>query len=131
MLDRLISNFELYFSSIAHEVSDYKETFDFNELMVTLNDGSKILYDDTEHTIRNLPSDSNNMSDDQIKSEFGLRMRKIMSRRGITQEELSKKTGITQAMLSRYICGESAPTFPNVDRIAKAIGCSTEELRYI
>ena len=131
MDDKILANLGLYFPDIVQDGVSFEKTFDPNELKITLNNGSKFLYDDIDYTIRKLPTDRDNMSNHQIKREFGLRLKKIMYRRDITQEELSEKTGITQAMLSRYICGKALPGFSSVDKIAKALGCSVDEFRYI
>lgn len=81
-------------------------------------------------TIRKLPRDSNNMSEEEYRIEFSMRLKKIMYRKGWTQDDLSEATGITQAMISRYISRKATPSFYNVDKIAKALGCSTDEFRY-
>ena len=99
-------------------------------LIVTQKDGSNYIYDDFEKTFRLLPPDMHNMSESEFAIEFGLRLRKLMSRKGMTQEMLSHKTGITQGMISRYVNGFSIPNFYKVDKIAKALSCSADELRY-
>ena len=131
MLDSLISNFELRFPSVTQDVYKYDRTAYSNELIVTFKDGSKILYNDFENTVRYLPADSSNMSEKQFKKEFGYRVKRIMLEKGITQEELSEKTGIAQETLSRYICGKNVPSFYKIDKIAKALDCSVDEFRYI
>ena len=131
MLDRLISNFELRFPRVAQDVYKYDRTIYANELLVTLRDGSKIIYNDYENTVRNLPADSSNMSEEQFKREFGYRVKRIMFEKGVTQDDLSEKTGIAQETLSRYICGKNVPSFYKIDKIAKALDCSVDEFRYI
>ena len=130
-MDRLISNFELRFPSVTQDVRRYDRTRYANELIVTFKDGSKILYNDFENTVRNLPADSSNMSEKQFRREFGYRVKRIMLEKGITQDELSEKTGIAQETLSRYICGKNVPSFYKIDKIAKALDCSVDEFRYI
>lgn len=131
MLNRLISNFELRFPSVTQDVYKYDGTRYANELIVTFRDGSKILYNDFENTVRNLPVDSGNMSEKQFRREFGYRVKRIMLEKGVTQDELSEKTGIAQETLSRYICGKNVPSFYKIDKIAKALDCSVDEFRYI
>lgn len=131
MLDRLISNFELRFPSVTQDVYKYDRTKYANELIVTFRDGSKVLYNDVENTVRYLPADSSNMSEKQFKKEFGYRVKRIMIEKGVTQDELSEKTGIAQETLSRYICGKIVPSFYKIDKIAKALDCSVDEFRYI
>ena len=131
MLNRLISNFELRFPNVTQDVRKYDGTTYSNELIVTFKDGSKILYNDFENTVRNLPADSSNMSEKQFRREFGYRVKRIMLEKGVTQDELSEKTGIAQETLSRYICGKNVPSFYKIDKIAKALDCSVDEFRYI
>lgn len=129
--NRLFESFKLYFPTSANNTYSYSTTSDPYELVVTLNDGSKFLYDDFSNSIRNLPIDSDNMNEDEFKREFGFRLKKIMNRRNITQEELSEMTGISRIMISHYFNQKCLPSFYNVDKIAKALGCSINELTYI
>lgn len=129
--EQLIRTFKLHFPTLVDDVVKY--TFDnvLEELIFVLSDGSVWCYEDIDNSIHRLPNNLNNMSDSEYKSEFGRRMKKLMFRRHITQEELTKKTGITQCMISRYVNGISIPTFINVDKIARALNCSVDDLRHI
>ena len=48
--------------------------------------------------------------------------------KGMTQDNLSKLTGIGQPLLSLYTQGKSLPSAQKVSAIAKAIGCSVNDL---
>lgn len=120
-------NLELIFPWAVRDAKDI--THLDTDTLITMGDGTKLIYDDIAQTIRRLPENSNEMSDHQISHEFGVRLRKIMTRRNINQSELANRIGVTQGMVSRYINGYSAPSFRTVDRMAKALGCSVEELR--
>lgn len=126
----LFDNFAMYFPSMAEDTITYEELNDF-ELVVKMSNGTTVLYDDIDHSFRRLPRSSDDMTEDECLTEFGCRLRKIMFRNGITQEELSERTGIAQPRISRYLRGKNSPTFYVVDRIAKALGCSVDEFRYI
>ena len=102
-----------------------------DEFVVELMDGDTILCDGIEKTFRRLPKNSRNMSEKECRREFGHRISRIMTLKGINQKELSEMTGINQVSISRYITGKISPSFYNVDKIAKALGCSTDDLRYI
>lgn len=130
MLDRLIQSFELYYPAIACNAVDYKIGLDNLELVVSLSDDTEILYDDLDNTIRNLPQDVHDMSDEEYKREFGCRLDKIIRRRGITQNDLCEMTGISPVMMSRYKNGVSTPSFYLVIKIADALDCSLDDLRY-
>lgn len=123
------SNFQQRFPFLAKEVLDWETASDY-EILVKLKDGSCLIYDNIDGTIRNLPSDSNHMSETECKKEFGIRLRRLMLIRAITQSELSNITGIQQSAISNYMTGRVIPSFYNADKIAKALGCSMDELRY-
>lgn len=120
-------NFELYHKYDAARAVEYKEV-SFDELLVKLEDGRWILYDDSEKTVRTVRVDD--ITEEQCQRDFGHRLRKLMCLRGITQVELSDKTGIPQPLISKYINGVVTPSFYKVVQITKALGCSLEDLRY-
>lgn len=127
---KLLRGFDTYFSFLKNEVASFNAVSD-TELLIKLKNGDVILYDDIDKTIRNLPKDSNHMSEEECLTEFGERLRKIMKRKRISQIELSELSGIRREMLSRYLNGINIPSFYNADRIAKAVGCSLDDLRYL
>ena len=130
MSNSLFENFKLYFPSMFHNTEKFKEVGE-TEAIVYMKDGSRIVYDDLGKTFRNLPSSSERMTEDECRNEFGIRLRHLMYWRGITQTELAERTGISRVVLNRYIMGKSSPSFYAVDKIAKALGCSVDEFRYI
>lgn len=122
-------NFERFFPSIARLALKCRQV-DFFSIMVDLADGDRIIYDDVEKTIRTLPKDPTKLSKEQCSREFGLRLRRMMTIKGMTQEMIQEKTGIHQVVISNYMNGKSMPSFYAVDKIAKALGCSLDDLRY-
>lgn len=122
-------NFNLYFKYLADKVIDITVVDDWT-LHVKLNDGSSVIYDDMLHTIRNLPQNSNAMTEQECRVEFGCRLRKILLHRGMSQSDLCMRAGITNAQLSNYINGKTTPTFYVVDKIAKALDCSIDDFTY-
>ena len=126
----IIENLGRYFPFIKRDAVEYIHTGKF-EVIAVMEDGEKVLYDDIDHTIRTLPSDSSELTEDQFRYEFGRRLEKYMIRNGITQEELSERTGIHRTMISQYINYRHTPSFYVVDKIAKALGCSIDEFRYM
>lgn len=129
MFANMFESFKAFFPSLAESTVEYYN-HSRSELVAKLDDGRAFLYDNTNNSIRKLPRDSNNMSEEEYRIEFSMRLKKIMYRKGWTQDDLSEATGITQAMISRYISRKATPSFYNVDKIAKALGCSTDEFRY-
>jgi DNA-binding Xre family transcriptional regulator len=108
---------------------DYYER-KFGELIIKLDDGDTISYDNISKSIRTMPIDANLMTEDECKYEFGLRLQRLMWRSGLTQERLSILTGITQPLLSSYVSGKRMPGLYNLDKLAKALDCSVDDFRY-
>ena len=125
-----LRNFELHFPHIAKKVVAYSDR-GWGELLIKLEDGTSILYDDIDNTIRRLPTNPDNLTKRECSREFGLRLSRMMERRDITQCELSELTGIPQSSISHYVNGSKLPSFYNLDKIAKALNCSMDEFRYI
>ena len=129
-LDFLIEQFRLYFPSISEMAIRYEgDIFNFEWLIVTLNDGDRIIFDYMERTIRRIPRDPGHITEREARREFGIRLRKLMFQRGMTQNDLSELTGIVRTTISDYITGKHSPSFYAVDKIAKALNCSTDEFR--
>ena len=129
MEERLLTNFKKQFPCFADHAVEYRKKGPF-ELVVKLDDGNVMSYYDTEQGIRRLPSDDSRLTEEECREEFGIRLYRIMCDKGVTQPELSEMTGITQSNISNYINGRKTPSFYTVDKIARALDCSIEELRY-
>jgi DNA-binding Xre family transcriptional regulator len=130
MQDHIFENMQRYFPRFVEQIVEYHIT-EYDEIVAKLTDGRVVIYDDRLHTIRTLPSDCSNLSESEYRTEFGIRLRKMMHRRGITQEELSDMTNIARPIISNYINGKNTPGLYNVDKIVKALNCSIDDLRYI
>ncbi len=129
MRNSTLANFKRYFPSFANKIEQVRDR-GWHEIIVKLLDGRSIAYDDVDRSIRHLPDDSYNMTEQQCRVEFGSRLCKIMRQKGITQSMLSSDTKIPQPSLSKYVTAQATPSFYNADRIAKALGCSLDDLRY-
>lgn len=130
MSNEIYENLKLYWPFIQDLAISYEEVSDY-EIMATLSDGRIVLYDDFDHSLRNLPKNSESITDEEFKQEFSSRLRRVMYRKGITQIDLSEMTGISQPRISSYVSGKTFPSFYSIDRIAKALKCSTDDFRYI
>lgn len=129
MANDILRNLELYFPNDFDRMIEYFKTGPF-EITIQRDDGSWILYDDLDHSIRRLPNGCGDMSESDIRKEFGIRLKKMMWIRGMDQKDLAEATGLTQPQISNYISGQTAPSFPKVDRIAKALRCSVDAFRF-
>lgn len=98
---------------------------------IKMKNGESLLYTSLGDGFRLLPYDSNNMTFDECKQEYSIRLKNIMYQKGISQIELAKNTNIQQSIISRYVSGATLPSFYNADKIAKALDCSLDDFRYI
>lgn len=130
MANYIFENMQSYYPFLSERMASYKKVGPY-ELIVKTNDGETILYDDVNHSIRRLPRDSNNMTEQEVSVEFRQRLRRLMTQQGVSQLELSELTGIPQSTISNYLTGKFLPGFYNMDKIAKALKCSIDEFRYI
>ena len=128
-MNQVVKNFELNFPAINENVIE-RNIVNNSELIITLKDGSIFLYDDTEKSIRALPKDKDNLSEDEWRKEFGKRLRKKMNRVGISQNDLALELDITQPQVSCYVNGKVTPSFYIIDKIAKLLKCSIDDLTY-
>ena len=129
-MHQLIDDFNKWLPSIARHAISYHEGYRA-ELIIELDDGDWISYDGFNRTVRNLPFDSNDMSEIEFRREFGIRLSDIMWHKGVSETRLAELTGISQVSISNYITGKTTPSFYIVDKIAKVLGCSTEAFRYV
>ena len=120
----LYENFKLYFPSFAKNCVSWKQT-DLFELEIHNKDGSIDIYNDINHS---LGPKINTSTDTGWRKEFARRLRKKMEMKGITQVRLSELTGISQQLLSLYTQGKSLPSAQKVSALAKALGCSVNDL---
>lgn len=122
-------NLNIRYPNVVKEAIDIREDR-YGDLLITMPDNSILLYNDVGQRLRRMPSDINNVSEEECLSEFGIRLLDIMRRDGVSQLELSERTGIPCPMLSNYMNGKTCPSFYKVDKIARALGCSVDDFRY-
>ena len=60
--------------------------------------------------------------------DIGQRMKQIRKEKRMTQEETADRAGVTAVSLSRWENGERNPTFQDVEKVARALGVTMEEL---
>lgn len=118
-----------YDESKADRVVAFKILDPLNTL-VKLDGGEQYIFNEEKYSLRRLP-DPDHMTDEEYLRELGNTLERIMYHEGVSQVELADMTGIAQATISRYISGRSNPSYRNLDKIAKALGCSMDVFRFI
>lgn len=130
MLDRDLHQVFLYFPDLQKEVIRARE---YVQLMLLLETNSKYdyFYNLTNNVLIPIPKNDQDLDKESFARIFGVLLRRALEHSGLTQEELSKKTGIPQARISDYLYGKHFPSFYQIDKMAKAMNCSVEDLRYV
>lgn len=112
---------------------DIKEIREINDwdLLISFEDGRKVIYDRFTGYHRNVFYDSvRELTDEQEKQEFARRLRTMMKRKYISQEQLAELVGTSQVMISRYMNGKTLPNVLIIRKIAKVLDCSMDDLFY-
>lgn len=103
------------------QINDY-------EVMVTFKNGERYTVDIYTHYHRKVfYDDINELTEEQEKSAFAYRLRRLMSCNHVNQEELAEKIGVTQVMISRYVSGKALPNVMIARKIAKVLNCSMDD----
>lgn len=66
---------------------------------------------------------------EEVIGRFPARLRELRESAGLSQTELAKKSGVPQATIAAYEVGRHAATWPNVIKLADALGVSIEAFR--
>lgn len=59
---------------------------------------------------------------DDLRKKFGKRLQTLRRQAGLTQEQLAEATGISVDFISLVERGINAPSFDNLEKLAKALG---------
>ena len=97
----------------ARYVSKYEIYFKFK-------DGRRCLYDTVLHSFRGFYPEDHELSDEEWKRSFKIRLYNLMKQREITQEHLASIVGTSQVMISRYMSGKCVPGVVMAAKIARA-----------
>lgn len=123
----MLDQFKLYYPGYYDQAVDWWASGRLS-ITVRLKDGTQFEFNSMTNTIRRVRTDASVASDDVVAKEFGHNLQKFITMRGVTNMELASRLGITNAMLSRYIHGTSMPSAGKAFRLAKALGCTIDEL---
>lgn len=129
-MNDILRNCEMYFPFLT---DDAVATIDigYDELLIELNDGERYVYNNLERTIRRASTDRSNVTEEEFRREFGIRLRNIMVLKCLTQSELAERSDVSQVSISKYMSGKSTPSFYTLHKLSKALGCSIEDFTYI
>lgn len=128
--DYMIANCEAYYPFLLDDVV-MTANIGHDELLIETREGLRYIYDDLEKTFRRISKNSGDVTEEEFRREFGIRLRSVMWRIGLTQDELSERSGISQSAISKYMRGKSIPSLYILRKLTKAMGCSVEDFTYI
>lgn len=100
-------------------------------IVLELSDGRNVLYNHMTDRYRFLPRDSHNMTEEECRQEFRLRLLEQINHNAMSQKTLAAKLGISEATLSRYISGDRKVDFYTLDKMARILNCSVDDFRYV
>lgn len=123
----MLQNYIAYFHPNFDEIEDIRE-INKCELLIIKTDGTRYIFNDAMSSIRRLPSDPDNVTDEQVAFEFMQRFRSMRILRAYNISDLHELTGISMSTLSRYDNGETTPTVINLRKLSKALNCSPSDL---
>ena len=101
-----------------------------NEIVIKLSNGVDLIFNYLDNTLRNAynAEDTTCSDEEKWRNEFSNRLCGRMRVLGISQWELARTTGISEVSISRYMNGRATPSGYNLDRISRALNCSSSEL---
>ena len=78
--------------------------------------------------IRRKLRDGQKLSDEELRSRFGARIKIMRQFFGLTQAELAARTGTTKATIASYETGRRAASYRNLIALSRTLGVSTDWL---
>lgn len=128
-MKHILRDVHFYFPSLCEEAVDIYENNPF-ELVLIMADGTRHSYYSLDKSMRKLPKGPE-LTEEEYRKEFGIRLSDILYRRGISQDELSKMTDISRASINHYVNGLATPSYSNASRIARALHMSLDDFTYV
>lgn len=131
-LEFVYEEFRMHYPDMDERVINW---YPSGQLEITLRtkDGTKYIYDFTSKGIRRIfcpDNDELELTEEQWRFEFALRLGKMMRVFGMNQAILSEESGISQVSLSNYLNCKSTPSSYALHKLARALHCSVSELTY-
>lgn len=127
--DYVWDQFSCMFRRDAEKTVKWEE-LELDYYKATLDDGSVIFYNATEHSIRWISKEEAEFNTEESwRREFSTRLVWLMDARSVDQKQLSQMTGISQSSISCYTRGAKVPSAYSCFVIARALNCSLDFLQ--
>lgn len=127
--DDILIEFSKMFPSTYSKVVDWYPT-GRTEIKMTLSDGSKIIYDRRDRTMRTIKTfeSMSPISLTEVQQHFGSVVVSKMYEKGWNRQDLADASGISYQMLNKYINGQVVPNMHVLLKLARTLECSLSEL---
>jgi ribosome-binding protein aMBF1 (putative translation factor) len=93
-----------------------------------LDDGSMFEFDPLDNSIRRVITNWTDVDEEITRKEFGNNLLKMIPFSGMNSKDLAAEVGISTVMMSKYIHGKSTPNVLVARKLARALGCTVDEL---
>ena len=129
----LLQECAMYFPFLVENATDCENLSDI-ELLLYMPDGSRYRYSTLNNSICKLSTFRSNLAnedefgEDRWKHSFAERIRLQLHAKRMSQRELADRCGLSQPQLSQYIHGTVIPNGHKIWLIAKALGCTMDDL---
>lgn len=127
--DSILESFKNDYIRWYNRMVDWYGNGDY-EIVVILDDGSKLIYSQSTGTIRFLKNERVDISEEDWIKDFSMTLKNKVSMSGLTRQDISDITGISKVSISNYMNGKSMPSHYNMLKIAKALNCSVYEFTH-
>lgn len=119
-------NFKLDFPLIENRAVDWWP-IGRQEIAIVLNDGCKMVYDDSKSTIRSV---GNTLGDDEEewRRYFARKLDELMRINLVSSKDLAEYVGVSVQMVSRYLNMKSTPSPFVIQKIARMLNTTVTEL---
>lgn len=128
---QIVKEISNYDPNLASRIHDWYPGGTY-EVILVLDDGSKIQYEGLNHTYRWLPEyveeSDGLLSEEEYKREFAYKFNRLMEATGYGQRTLAEATGISQSAISKYARGDALPGYYNLMKFSHAFNCPVSEL---
>lgn len=129
--EKIVDAYKTWYPGLYEQTVECRPSGRYS-ILVTLDDDTKMEYDSSDNTIRNVTKlysrEQADMDEESWRKEFGHKLRRAISDKGINQDRLSEMLGISRQMLTRYVRGTSTPSGYNLTRLCEVLDCDVREL---
>lgn len=122
---------KLYHPYLIDHISNVRPRGD-KGIRVTLDDGTQYDFGSMGSGIRRVISHEidkvEDISEERFREVFVYNLTELMEARGFNQQTLAEYSGLSKGAINNYLNKKATPSFTAVQRIARALNCSINEL---